>query len=291
LVWRCSSSGKLGVAQNEPLASLGHLLFFDSNLSSSKTKSCASCHAPQLAFTDGYRRSFGAYADMHKHNTPSLLNLNTYSSFNWASPEIHTLEHQISSPLFGKDPIEMGWNENDTVALQEIFKLEQYQKFLKKLNFQKPTWSLVKISLSAYIEKLESRNSKYDQVLTGKSQEEKFTPEEQLGFELFNSSKFHCIECHGGKDFNRNKLNENFHLTDGNKIPIRTPSLRNVAITSPYMHDGGVMELPKTFPHVINGSKVDINEKEKFALISFLYTLTDTSYLKKSYFSPPNYLN
>ena len=83
-------------------------LFFEKRLSQNGIKSCAGCHAPELAFTDGYRRSLGTSADLLQRNTPSLLNLSSYKTFNWANPELTSIDLQILHPLFNTNPSELG---------------------------------------------------------------------------------------------------------------------------------------------------------------------------------------
>jgi len=88
-------------------AQLGRLLFFDTRLSVNKTKSCASCHIPNLAFTDGFRTPVGAFGDVVKRNTPTIINLADNETYNWAAESITSLEQQSNIPLFGNHPVEM----------------------------------------------------------------------------------------------------------------------------------------------------------------------------------------
>jgi cytochrome c peroxidase len=100
---------------------LGRYLFFDTNLSLNNTKSCASCHDPAFAFTDGYRLSVTALGESTIHNAPSLINVAHLKAFDWANPTVTNLEKQMLRPLFGTHPIELGTNK----------KLEELKKYFK----------------------------------------------------------------------------------------------------------------------------------------------------------------
>lgn len=304
---------------------LGHHLFFDKKLSINGTKSCASCHDPIFAFTDGYRKSQGAYADVLPHNAPSCLNLNTYQSLNWASPNITTLVQQNAKPLFAQNPIELGIDTLNTTILNQFQKNKKYC-FLFKKAFPKQKnvflWRNIQTALAAYTAQLTARNSKYDQWKQGDLTA--LSPDEKAGADLFFSEKLACAKCHNGKDLSiaENDTTNFYNIGLYQKYPetddglyhqgrFRTPSLRNIAITAPYMHDGSVEKLEdviKIFEHggqllsygnqkgngALNPQKsikikpFSISEIERRQIISFLYTLTDTTYLQKPLFQDPN---
>lgn len=102
----------LSVYKNS-LEELGHQLFFDKTLSNSGNTSCAHCHEPKLAFTDGYRKSFNEIGEELQMNSPTLLNLKERKSFNWAHPEITSLTQQIKGPLFNNHPDELGYYKQE----------------------------------------------------------------------------------------------------------------------------------------------------------------------------------
>lgn len=315
--------------QQSNLVALGHLLFFDTKLSINGTKACASCHDPQLAFTDGYRKSLGAYADLHQHNSPSLLNLSSYSSLNWSNPYLHSLKEQMKKPLFNTNPIELGMNQKDTLILMQLKNEPIYKKVLNKiLNANNSfNWELVFTAIEAYIQQIESRNSAFDNYNNGNLSA--LNQQQLAGKQLFFSKQLQCGTCHGGKDLNTSIDQNNFHniglyaqypeadkgiaqYTKKNSDigKFRTPSLRNVAITAPYMHNGSVATLNeciaiferggqyiaygnlkgdgKLNPHkspIIKG--FTITKEQQQNLIAFLYALTDTTYLQNPLFKNP----
>jgi cytochrome c peroxidase len=107
---------------------LGHHLFFDKNLSHNHTKSCASCHAPEFAFTDGYRTSISPLGENLKHNAPSILNASELHYFDWNNSSATTLEEQIHRPLFGTTPIELGLDKHWDEFVQYFMNNKFYKK-------------------------------------------------------------------------------------------------------------------------------------------------------------------
>jgi cytochrome c peroxidase len=307
----CLASGRKSISNNEKkLAQLGKLLFFDTDLSINKSKSCASCHNPQLFFTDGYRRAIGTFGDVMARNTPSLINSAYLKSFNWADPNIKSYQAQMQTPLFSQTHIEMGLQAHNEKDAVRILSKKEYEAFVKK---ETKEWELIMNALAAYQKTLISRNSKYDKYLRKKA---KLTAQEQAGAELFFSEKLKCGKCHGGIDFNTPELADlrfaNTGLYEQNEIlysdsglanfthraedvaQYRIPSLRNVAATAPYYHDGSGANLNEVIQNYAQGGRnaknskkhpliqgFQISEQEQLNLILFLNTLTDSSVLKK----------
>ena len=266
---------------NSSLTSLGHRLFFDERLSLNATKSCATCHAPELAFTDGYRQSIGIFADKSPRNAPSLLNLDSYTSLNWADAQLVSIKDQIEGPLFGKHPIEMGADKNNAAALSFIYADTAYTSLVAAAYPQKTKidWEDITEAIAAYTAGLKSRRAVVDMST------ERLSATEQQGRDLFESPRLGCRKCHSGIDFNRpdDGIGNNFHDIGLGKV--RTPSLRNVAITAPYMNNGSIENLTDCVK--IFTSNATLSTSEERALIAFLYTLTDTSYLADPYFRDP----
>jgi cytochrome c peroxidase len=325
------------VSDNKPnraLIQLGHYFFFDSRLSYNQAKSCASCHEPSLAFTDGYRLSLTSDAAMLQRNSPSLLNLTHRTSFDWANPTITNLRQQMQRPLFSTTPVELGLEGHEAEILERFKKDDSYSALYLKA-FRKTIQTLtvdeVIRAIEAYESTLISRKSKYDQYLRQKSKNI-FTAQERLGFKLFFSDTLSCATCHGGRDFHQPAQGANFanvglYNCEG-KYPIRDeglsvytgknadngafriPSLRNVALTAPYYHDGSANSLEEVIKNYEQGGRTEVaagcrqagidnpnKDKrlkrftlsilERKALIAFLDTLTDTSYLKNPHFLDP----
>lgn len=268
--------------RNIQKALIGQYLFFDTRLSKNGMKSCATCHAPEYAFTDGYRRTINIDAELLQHNTPSILNLQNYESLNWASPLIKTAKQQILGPLFKTHPIELGMDINNDSKLKEISVDENYQKLLKAENIKALNWELAIKYLSDYVEQINSRNSRFDKFLKHKI---KLTNDEIAGKNLFYSNELNCSSCHGGIDFNQPENNETFaniglynigknneyanndnglYETTKNKSDIgkfRIPSLRNVSVTAPYFHDGSINSIEEVINIFSNGGQ-NISENQ-----------------------------
>lgn len=265
---------------------LGHRLFYDKRLSENGTKSCATCHDPNLGFTDGYRKSLGLYGDETRFNSPSVLNMDGFLTVSWADSALHSLVVFLERPMFGTTPKELGLTKSNVAILDSMSNTEEYKGLLEELGEPKLDWATVESALVHYISNLYSRNSKFDQL---KEKKVKLSKIENLGFKIYLKN---CQRCHGGKDFNSSlEGGNNFsaifsesETSNSTLLRVRIPSLRNLPITAPYMHDGRFDKISDCFNH----SKAKaFNEDEKLQLLGFLNTLIDTSYLKNSYYLDP----
>lgn len=252
---------------------LGRHLFYDTKLSYNLTKSCVSCHDPSIAFTDGYRTSSGADGYNVKHNAISLLNVKYRTKYTWANPAITSLQMQIQFPFFNEHPTELGWKSQEQIILNRFAADSNYQQlFTLAFPNQKKPFNVINIqqALIAFEEQLISFNAPYDQYLKGNKQA--LNAQAIAGMKLFNSEKFGCIKCHSWeKPFEKNESKFSFG--------IRVPSLRNVMITGPYMHDGSVENIFAVFRYYENKKSLNLSNTEQQALIAFFNALTDTSYL------------
>lgn len=318
----------------DPLAELGHHLFFDKKLSYNLGRSCSSCHDPRLAFTDGYRISLNSEAQLLKRNAPSLLNLNHRTSFDWSDPNVNHLIKQMERPLFSVQPVELGLKGNEEIILQRFRKDKIYQQLYENAfqkNIDNLTVKEIMESIAAYEMSLQSRHSRYDDYLATKDSS-LFSSQEWFGLNLFFSDTIACNRCHGGLDFfeperggdfaniglyNCNGsypardlgLQEHTLSVDDNGV-FRIPGLRNVALTTPYYHDGSANTLEEVIKNYKRAGRIHsggecngdgalhpntdgrmqvfhLDENKRKAIIAFLYTLTDTSYLKDDHFLDP----
>jgi cytochrome c peroxidase len=313
-------------------AQLGRYLFYDTRLSANNTKSCATCHAPELAFSDGYRRSTGIYGDNTQHNAPSLLNLNTYTAMNWATPHLQTIAQQVVRPLLDTIPLEMGAHGNEQRIYARLATDSVYATLFPKAypnTTQAVHFDHIVESISQFVATLQSRNSLIDQY--NLSPNHLLPPEVAAGKALFEG-KAGCATCHSGKDFNTPEQGSRYanlglyNCNDGypkedygiaertqkmeDNGKYRIPSLRNVAITAPYFHDGSAATLKEVLQIYENGGRkvesgtcigdgrnnpnrdkrlpvVKFSVEEKQQLLAFLYALTDTSYLRNKAFMNP----
>lgn len=268
-----------------PNISLGQYLFFDKMLSYNGEIACASCHNPNLSFTDGYIRSFNSKADLLEHNSPSLLNLSNYSFFSWTDTSIQDLDMQMHRPLFGTKPIEIGLHLDSTNIFKKL-----------SLKYNEPiNKDIIISSIRQYIEGLNARNSIYDQHI---SSNVKLSSKANMGKTLFYNKEINCNNCHGGIDFNT--PSNGSPIVNFNNKKIRIPSLRNVSVTAPYLHNGNANSLfsvikdhnsDKNNALDIRYPNKKLNNDEISNIIHFLYTLTDTSFKNNIYFQNPFYKN
>lgn len=293
---------------------LGHLLFFDKKLSGGQNISCSTCHNPQIAFTDGYRKSFNAYADPLSTNSPSLLNLHTRKYFHWSDSSVNSLEKQLLKPLFSDDPVEMAFFRREREILTYIN--SHYTALIKNILPPKEVFTTEDLisALKSYILDLKSYNSPYDKYVSSKDSSF-LTNQAFEGMKLFFSDRLGCVYCHGGINFHQPVAPEKNYTvneykscdTSLKKITYRIPSLRNVAITHPYYHNGSThslydvlrnyergninncgKEIPEILEEQLQYLRIfSLQETERKLIISFLYALTDTSYLKDPYFVDP----
>ena len=289
LFWFCTSSclnpKKKTQATISPLASLGRYLFYDNHLSLNHSKSCGSCHAPEFAFTDGYRRSVSPMGENLKHNSPSLLNTQTNQYYDWANPLAKTYRQQMQRPLYGKHPVELGLDMHFDKVKKYIVQDENYQTLWRKA-FKADTNAVsmknIEIALEAYLNTLVSTNSKYDQYIQGDTRI--FSSAEKHGLKLFRSEALSCSKCHpepsftlATKEVNMAQIYVNIGLCDYTALlsakdsdlglyentqnlqdlgKFKIPSLRNCGITAPYMHDGSVASLSEVIDTYQNGGRI-----------------------------------
>jgi cytochrome c peroxidase len=289
---------------------LGKKLFFDKRISANGMESCADCHSPEKAFTDGRITARGAEGKFGPHNTMPLFNLAWKSEFFWDG-HAQSLRQQVLQPI--QNPIEMHQTLTNLVMKLACANDDYPALFNATFGSPKITPEKIALALENYLLTLTSFDSKFDRVLNG---EEKFTPQEQHGFELFSTEydprrgQFgaDCFHCHGGplfqsQSFANNGLDATFSDIGRAKVTGRgpdigkfaVPSLRNVALTAPYMHDGRFQTLEEVIEHYCTGIKrsptldpnlarhpdggVPLSEADKKALVAFLKTLTDEKYL------------
>ncbi len=291
---------------------LGKKLFFDPILSGDQTISCANCHNPQSAFTDNVPTSIGIDGISGTRNSMPLFNLawNYGERFAWDGKEL-SLERQALEPV--ENPVEMhsDWN---TVVQRLQTHPEYPQLFLEAFNETVITKELVARAIAQFERTLISANSKFDSYLLGNVS---LTVQELNGLDVFmREDKGDCFHCHGNpnnplwtnNDFHNNGLDATFtdlglgavtgDPSDNGKF--RTPSLRNLIYTAPYMHDGrfetidevidfyseGLQNSPTIDPLMknIEDGGAQLAPEDKADLKAFLLTLTDTSFVNNPEF-------
>ena len=283
---------------------LGRKLFYDGNLSKDGQVSCGSCHQPFAAFSNyDHDFSHGVNNTFSSRNAPSLANVAWMNELHWDGA-INHLEVQPLAPI--TDPNEMG--ENLDSVLLKLQKDTSYIRMFKAA-FGDPMINSQRMlkAIAQFVGSMVSSNSKYDKVMRGEATFK--------GYELngYNTFKTHCASCHkeplftdnsfrnNGMPLNKKKDMGRFSVTGikEDSLKFKVPTLRNVQVSFPYMHDGHFFSLYKVMDHYINGidttqklldpafrKKINMSNKEKSELIYFLYTLTDSSFIKNPRFAP-----
>jgi cytochrome c peroxidase len=275
------------------------MLFYDPILSADSTISCASCHQPFTAFTHvDHDLSHGIFGRIGKRNSPALSNLAWNSSFMWDGA-IHYLDQQSLAPI--SHPDEMG--ESMSNVVKKLSRSSAYKSAFKHA-FGKDSvsgeWTLK--ALAQFMLSLVSSNALYDRV-SRNDEGASFSPEQEKGYRIF---KKHCNSCHREPLFTDGGFADNgldvdpslndigraaISLSPSDSFKFKVPSLRNVALSYPYMHDGRFKNLQMVVFHYSDGVQshrkgdrrfskpLHLSEIDKRCLVAFLQTLTDTAFL------------
>lgn len=319
---------------SEAKVELGRRLFYDQRLSGNGKQSCSSCHLQEKAFTEGLAQAIGSTGELHPRSAQHLANVAYNATLTWANPSLVTLERQMETPLFGENPIEMGVNDgNKAEVLKRLADDADYAaRFAASFagDSTPVSWGNVIKAISAFQRTLISGNSRYDQYLQGRLL---LSAAETRGMQLFFGEKAECFHCHGSFNFNdqilhaASRLVETpFHNTGLYNIDgkggfpepnrgvfeltakpadmgmFRAPSLRNIEVTAPYMHDGSIATLDEVLRFYAAGGRViasgpnagdgrasplksdlvtliDLSAQEQADIVAFLRTLTDHEFL------------
>jgi cytochrome c peroxidase len=313
---------KMQIPDGSPLTvegvELGRMLFYDPILSGDSTMSCASCHMQSIGFTDGRPVSTGIRNLEGSRSAPALINMGYHYAGLFWDGRVNTLEGQAIMPV--EDSLELNHNW-DSVEIQ-IQRHKSYPiHFRKAFGIEKRneiSRDLITKAIAQFERSLISNSSKYDKVVRG---EMEFTAAEKRGWTIFFDAsdelpKAECGHCHidplftnlqfenngiesvkdldDFEDKGRGAISGNYY--DNGKF--KTPTLRNIALTAPYMHDGRFATLDDVLDHYISGGhpavnaspnvrKLDLDESHKKDLIAFLHTLTDSTLLNDTAFSNP----
>jgi cytochrome c peroxidase len=282
-----------------PRVELGKRLFFDAKLSRTGDIACSSCHKQENAFADPRRFSKGVEGRLGDRNAPPLFNLAWNTSFFWDG-SAPTLEHQVIGPIV--NPLEMDMKLEQVVS--HVSMDPSYVRQFEAAYGRQPDPEAVTKALASFLRTLVSGDSRYDRFERGDSTA--LSEPERRGMDLFFSERAECFHCHVGFNFTNNGFHNNgAHLLDVDfgreKITERTsdrgkfkvPSLRNVAVTAPYMHDGALATLEDVVDHYAKGGQghpntdptihsLDLTTQEKADLVAFLRALTDEGFLGDS---------
>ena len=317
---------------------LGRHLFYRPKLSVDGTMSCASCHQQHKAFTDGEVVHVGVHGEPGLRNVPSLANLAWMPTLNWANPKLKALENQVRIPIFGENPTEMGMHGREGALFAALDADPKMMALLRSAYPAKSGFDIEALTggLAAFVHSMTSFNSPFDRYFR-EHDSNAVSASALRGMKLFYTDEIGCRHCHDGLNFTDNlqsadkvKPEIGFHNTglynedDKGAYPkrnpgareitglprdegrFRTPSLRNVALTAPYMHDGSIATLrevirghyaiagraakgphgasPLRDPHVTGFTVSDADVDD---MVAFLESLTDQSLLDRPSLSDP----
>jgi cytochrome c peroxidase len=323
---------------------LGRHLFYDKRLSANQTMACATCHEQARAFTDGKKTAVGITGEVSKRNSMALANVAYLPTLTWGNPQIESLEVQALIPIFGEHPVEMGMAGKEALLFERLRADPTYQKLFadafpdQLLDGAENLYSLSTLTkaIAAFQRTMLSFKTPYDRYKYG-NDKNAISAAAKRGEALFFGEKMECYHCHAGFNFTDNIQHSNlafpergFHNTglynedsrgtyppghegiaeftgrDDDMGKFRTPSLRNVALTAPYMHDGSIATLeevirthyarkgravhmgkpanPRRSPFIVGFRASD---SEVHDLVEFLKSLTDESFVLNPKFSDP----
>jgi cytochrome c peroxidase len=328
---------------SRPKVELGRHLFFDKKLSVDGTFACATCHKPELAFTDGRGQAVGVTGQQHPRGSMSLANVAYNATLTWADPNVDRLEEQMLTPMFSEKPIELGLSGMRQEVMERLRREPRYGPLFQRAFPEESdpfSFDAVVRAIASFERTLLSGSSPYDRyVYWGETDE--FSQQARAGMRLFFSAELKCSICHSGFTFSGPvryadgpPIHPEFHNTGlyniggtgayppGNQGLIehtsdpedmghfRAPTLRNIALTAPYTHDGSVGSLGELMAHYSDGGRsfhigeltevghdnpykseevggFEMTADELGQLVAFLQSLTDRDFIEDPRFRDP----
>lgn len=322
------------------LVELGRHLFHDTRLSATGTQSCATCHQQARAFTDGRRHGLGSTGESHVRNSMSLVNVAYAGTLTWAHPTLTSLEDQALVPMFGTDPVELGLRESAPEWLDGLAADPVYARLVPEAfsGTTRLSVSHVTRALAGFERAIVSMRAPWDRYHFARD-DDAITDAARRGEALFHSRALGCFTCHGGLHFsdamgasgdeppafhNTGLYNlaglysypardTGLHARTGRLADVgrfKAPTLRNIAVTAPYMHDGSLATLGDVIDHYADGGRTIASGPDRGAghdnplkdarvrgfwltpgqradLLAFLESLTDAALLADPRFSDP----
>jgi cytochrome c peroxidase len=279
--------------QSPEKVELGKLLFFDKRLSGDESMSCASCHAPDQGFSDGRKRAIGFGGDELGRHSPTILNA-AYNTAQFWDGRAGSLEDQAKGPI--ESPVEMNLDRDELI--QRLSRVPEYLERFNQVFGEGPTFDHIAEAIASFERTLVTPDSRFDQYRRG--DKHALTLQEKKGLALF-VSKASCSQCHNGPNFTDN----DYYILDApgggpasddpgrqsvtgkveDHAAFKTPTLRNIALTAPYMHNGELQTLEDVVQFYDQGggssdtksskmAPLHLTDEEKVDLIAFLKTLT-----------------
>ncbi len=321
---------------------LGRYLFYERRLSGNGLYACGSCHQQRLAFTDGRARALGSTGELHRRSAMSLVNVSYNPATDWADATGRGLEEQMLRPLLGTAPVEMGMAGREAEILGRLEADPLYRRLFAAAfpdDAEPLRLDNLRRALASFERTLVSGGSPYDRLLF-EDDRQALSAAARRGMRLFFSPQIGCSGCHGGlnlsgamavageprppAEFHNTAL---YNLDGAGGYPeediglaeqsgeaadmgrFRAPTLRNIALTAPYMHDGSVPTLGAVIDHYAAGGRnlgpdgrraaapsplrseglagFEIGERQRRELIAFLESLTDEGFAGEPRFADP----
>lgn len=329
----------------KPKIALGRRLFYDKQLSGNQTQACATCHLQKFAFSNGEKTATGSMGHVLRRNSPGLANVAYSATLSWANNGLLDLESLLPVPIRNDNPPELGINDaNQETVLARFDADPTYRALFRDAFPDSPsgaTMNKIIFALASFCRTLISGNSPFDRYMAGDIAS--LNESQRRGLGLFNGEKFECFHCHKGTHLSVSYVDANTPLgsisypffnnglynVDGkgsypasdqglydvtmnldHRGLFRPPSLRNVALTAPYMHDGSVATPREVVMHYAAGGRVipsgpnagdgrtsplksglvrsfDATEQEIDDMVAFLESLTDPWFVSNPAFSDP----
>jgi cytochrome c peroxidase len=320
---------------------LGRYLFYDTRVSVNGKSSCGTCHKQELAFTDGKPVGEGATGEKHSRGAMSLVNIAYSAALTWSNPQMTELEQQALTPMFGEHPVELGLREGD--SLPAILRADPKYGEMFELAFpgaaDRFTVANVTKAIASFERSIISARSPYDRYHYNR-EDDAIPDAAKRGETLFFNQHLSCFRCHGGFNFSGDSVGEGrgreveFHNTGLYNVPgklsypapnvgtfeftkapgdvgkFKAPTLRNIAVTGPYMHDGSIATLEGVLDHYAAGGRTiasgpnagighdnpnkdqliggfELSAQDRQDLIAFLKSLTDEAVLHDPRFANP----
>lgn len=325
-------------------ARLGRSLFYDKRMSVNGSASCGTCHRQELAFTDGRARAEGATGQLHPRSSMSLVNLAYNGAFNWSDPAVRSLEEQALKPMFSTNPVELGLGGVRQKFLSLIRSDQAYRpEFRRAFPGEADPYTITNVAkaIATFERSILSAASPYDRFHFDGDEGAISEAAKRGEILFFLDTGPGCFRCHGGFQFSdavdyagRERSPIEFHNTGlfnlagrysypppslglylftkraADMGKFKAPTLRNIALTAPYMHDGGITTLGEVLDHYAAGGRTigsgplageghENPAKDKFVrpfhmtarnkadLIAFLESLTDESLIRNPEYADP----
>lgn len=323
-------------------ATLGRRLFYDRRLSGNQTQSCGTCHRQRYAFTDGRATALGSTMQPHPRAAMSVVNAGYSVTLTWANPTQRELERQALVPMFGEAPVELGLAGMEATLLERLRADPQYPAMFRAAfpgDAEPVTLDHVTRAIATFERAIVSADSPFDRYARGDAGA--MSASARRGYDLFFGERLECFHCHGGYNFTDAVVSANtrieetpFHnnalynvdgmgaypapnrgLYETTHLPadmgrFRAPTLRNIAVTGPYMHDGSIATLDGVLDHYAAGGRriadgpnagdgsasplrsefvrgFTLTAQERADVLAFLAALTDETLLHDPRYADP----